>query len=369
MRSVITRARRVMGVFGAAALAAGGGVALNASAASAATTTVHTKAQLQAAWQNPATSDITLAADIATCGTMSRSSTTAVTVHGNGHALRSTCAGTMLRQTGVGAVGVFRLTLRDAMPNNDNLDGGNALDAPLAAVRVDHDLVENNSAYKGGAVHAKSLVIVSSRFVHNGNAIADEQIGSAGAVVAEGDVAVQNSTFADNVAYGEAGIVAKGTVTVTGSTFIDNGGRDGAMAVAAANATITSSTFTNNISYDAFPAPGGAVGVSGTLRVSHSTFTGNQGGIGDGGALGGPTIAVVDSVFSGNGTAEGRGGAIEGNDVAVTRSTFHHNGADGAGGAIHAEHSLLAVASTFDGNLTEVGGTPNPTGGAISGAR
>jgi hypothetical protein len=128
--------------------------------------TVHTKAQLAAAWHNPATTNISIAADLTSCGTMSRSSTTAIAVHGNGHVLRATCPGTLLRQTGTGAVNVYDMTLRDAIYTSD-WKLGNAIDAPNAAVRVDHDLLANNSSFQGGAVHGKSVVAVHSRFVKN----------------------------------------------------------------------------------------------------------------------------------------------------------------------------------------------------------
>ncbi|HEY1737152.1 MAG TPA: right-handed parallel beta-helix repeat-containing protein [Acidimicrobiia bacterium] len=348
-------------MFGAAALAAGGGVALGATPASAATVIVNSKAQLQAAWGNAATSDITLAADIGTCGTMSRSSTTAVAVHGNGHALYGTCPGELLRQTGVGAVQLFDMTLRDAMFRSDaeGADGA-AIDAPRAPVRIDHDLVANNNSFERGAVNGKSVVAVSSRFVDNGKLADNYGLGGYGAIVG-GNVTVQGSTFTGNEAYGiGAGVNATGNVTITGSTFTGGGANDGAGAVWAANATISDSTF-SNIYEGGCVNPGCAVSVGGTVRIAHSTFTNDGADAGDGGAVGGATVAVTDSTFSDNNSGDGPGGAIHGGDVSVTRSRFQGNQAVGSGGAIEADHSLLVVASTFDANATE------GTGGAISG--
>ena len=79
---------------------------------------------------------------------------------------RSRCTGTATRCTArarayccakrVAGVQVFDTTLRDAMYRNDErLTLGNAVEAPRAAVRIDHDLVANNNSFNGGAVDAK----------------------------------------------------------------------------------------------------------------------------------------------------------------------------------------------------------------------
>jgi predicted outer membrane repeat protein len=299
---------------------------------------------------------------------MVRSSTTALTLHGNGHTLRSTCNGpTLLRQTSTGSVAIVGATLRDAMAVAKNYpNGGDAIDATRAAVTLDHDVFTDNNSWHG-AVYVKSATVTNSTFDGNGASF-NTDIGSAGAILATGDVSAQNSTFTGNDAYGDgAGIRTSGTVTATGSTFTGNLGKGGGVAITAANATITNSTFADNDAY-ASDLGGGAVGVRGTVSVTHASFTGNHGGLGNGGALGGHTVAVVDTTFSANTTDDGHGGAIFGDDVQVTRSTFSQNVAAGNGGAIHVDHSLVAVASTFDSNSTTSLGDSDTTGGAIAGA-
>jgi predicted outer membrane repeat protein len=329
-----------------------------------ASTTVSTASQLKAAWANGATTDIVLGADIAVCGMLTRQSTTAVSIHGKGHVLRQGCTGTILRQTSSGAVNIDHATLRDAH-YNANFERGAALEASAAAVQLDHVLVTNNEAAHG-AIQAQSLVVTDSTVSNNGAQAFD--ISGGGAAVVGADVTVLRSTFANNQVYGDgAAIRAGGHAQVTASQFNGNQGKGGGEAVTAGSADIAGSSFTGNLAYAA--PMGGAVNGGTQLNVLASTFSGNEGGIGDGGAIGAQTVDVGRSTFDGNTTDTGRGGAIFGDDVSVSTSTFHANTTASDGGAIHAEHSLSVFSSTFDANSS--GSNPMATygsqGGAISG--
>jgi predicted outer membrane repeat protein len=295
---------------------------------------------------------------------LTRSSTTAVAIHGADHVLRQGCTGSILRQASTGAVTIQHATLRDAH-YNANFKRGAALEASSSAVRLDHVVVTNNEA-AAGAIQAQSLVVVDSTVSNNGVQAFD--ISGGGAAVVGADVTVLRSTFTGNEVYGDgAAIRAGGHVQATSATFTGNQGKGGGEAITAGSADIAKSSFTGNLAYAA--PMGGAVNGGTLLNVATSTFSGNEGGIGDGGAIGGQTVNVGGSTFDSNTTDTGRGGAIFGVDVSVDRSTFHANSTASDGGAIHAEHSLEVFSSTFDGNSS--GSNPMATygsqGGAISG--
>ncbi|HEY3832803.1 MAG TPA: choice-of-anchor Q domain-containing protein [Acidimicrobiia bacterium] len=366
MRRHTHGAWRAIARFSATALATGGIVALAAGPASATTITVHNQAQLASAWGNPSVSDITLAANINVCGTLTRPpASQAILVHGANHVVKATCTGSLLVAGGTAAIHIVQTTLRDAKYDK-NFRHGAALEAVHAPVQLSQSIIENNNAVIG-AVQAKSLVANGTQFLNNGALATNLGFGAGGATLVGGGATITNSTFSGNDIYGDgAGLRATGHVTVTGSTFSNNSGKGGGEAISAASAAITNSTFSGNLSYAA--EGGGAVGVTGSAQVTSSTFTNNSAGIGDGGALGGSTVAVVNSTFSGNSTDSGHGGAITGNDVSVTRSTFHGNSSAADGGAIHVGHSLQAVTSTFDSNSTTGAGSSDSNGGAISGA-
>jgi hypothetical protein len=141
-----------------------------------------------------------------------------------------------------------------------------------------------------------------------------------------------------------------GTLTLTNSKFSGNDGAPFGGAIYNYNdgtLTVTSSTFTRNA--------GSAINNEGTLTVSNSTFTRNSSGPAGGGAIDNTgTITVTTSAFSGNSTPfGGSGGAID-NEVGtliVTNSTFPGNSASD-GGAIynHMSGTLIVTSSTFSGN-------------------
>jgi Bacterial Ig domain/MBG domain (YGX type) len=214
------------------------------------------------------------------------------------------------------------------------------------------------------------------------------------------DMTIQNA-FNPDLEGGAIDNSNGGTLTVNGSTFsndvttgdggaIDNGdGTGGTCTLAGLTCTLTviASTFSGNFTTN---GDGGAIdnadnGGSGTLTVSGSTFSNNVTSVyaRDGGAIdnadngGDGTFSVSGSTFSGN-TANFDGGAIDNGDnngsgtLTVSGSTFSGNStADGIdGGAIdNGDHggggnsSTLGVSgSTFSGN------TANFDGGAIDNA-
>jgi predicted outer membrane repeat protein len=115
---------------------------------------------------------------------------------------------------------------------------------------------------------------------------------------------------------------------------------------------------------------GGGIRSDGTLKVSNSTFSGNEcGGLAfAGGAIySDGSLTVTDSTFSGN-KCDALGGAIfNDGSLTVTNTTFSGNraepfgiGREGAGGAIYSDGTTgMITNSTFSGNFGLA------TGGAI----
>ena len=286
MRSV--RGRVAAGLAGLVVVA-GSLVAIGVAPAGA--TTVTDEASFRAAWTNPAETEIDLANDITfttpscTLGTALRSSTTALTVNGNGHTL-TLCTNTgtgVLEQNSTGALTFQNITVT----------GGTA------------------TSVGGGAIFTNGAVTVTnSTFTNNTTAPG----GVGGAIAAVVAVTVTNSTFTNNTSGGGGAIAAGGAVTVTNSTFTNNtGGAGGAISDGTAMLLVTNSTFTNNTA----TAGGGAIGGEGAVTVTNSTFTNNNAPGDDGGAIQGfGAVTVTNSTFTNN--TAGNGGAIAGVEDRVT---------------------------------------------------
>jgi len=97
----------------------------------------------------------------------------------------------------------------------------------------------------------------------------------------------------------------------------------------------------------------GGITNAGTLKVSNTTLTGNQGG----GIYNTGTLTVTNSTFSGNSGGNSAGGIYSSGTLAVTYSTFSGNYTQNAGGAIE----------LFGGTLTLDSSTLSQNGAAIFG--
>jgi CSLREA domain-containing protein len=152
------------------------------------------------------------------------------------------------------------------------------------------------------------------------------------------------------VADGNAGV----STGVFGGGVLNNGG----------TLRVDHSTFSGNSAFFG----GGIQNFNGTLKVIDTTFSDNSASEGGGIRNGGGTLEVTDSTFSSNSSTgnPGFGGGILNNGPAtVTRSTLSNNStatASGSGGGIYNEGATLTVInSTLSGNNN--GGNTSGSGG------
>lgn len=148
-----------------------------------------------------------------------------------------------------------------------------------------------------------------------------------------------------------------------------NGG--GIYNAAGGRLELLDSQVTNNIALE-----GSAAGIYnlGTLAISASTISANQGRSG-GGVVNGGTLVVSDSTVSGNSSSGYGGGFINGGLLTLRADTVSGNSSGGDGGGIDNFGGRLSVAgSTISGNNAGMGGgldndtgTATVTGSTISG--
>ncbi len=143
-----------------------------------------------------------------------------------------------------------------------------------------------------------------------------------------------------------------GTVTVTNSTFSNNDGSLGGTIYTSGTAIITGTTFSGNSA-----SIGGAIFTSGTAIITGSTFSGNS-AHNCGGAIASTSVALLtvdNSTFADNfsfsGAAEG-GAICSFHTTTITNSTFSGNSSENSqGGAIYqAAGTLTVTSSTFANN-------------------
>ena len=166
---------------------------------------------------------------------------------------------------------------------------------------------------------------------------------------------------------GGAGIYNAGTLTVSNSTVSGNDGEasgiNGGGIYNAGTLTVSNSTVSGNFSDN---DNGGGIYNAGTLAVSNSTVSDNLAlGGGGGGIVNDGTLTVSSSTISGNTDFEYAGGGIlNGGILTVINSTFSGNASAGSagGGGIYNSGTAVVSFSTFFDN----GGTGLPgDGGAI----
>ena len=107
-----------------------------------------------------------------------------------------------------------------------------------------------------------------------------------------------------------------------------------------------------------------AGGSAGTLNVTGSTFSGNDGG----GIFNSGTLAVTDSTFSDNSAGEGGGIYNQAGMITLTGSTFNSNIAGRGGGIRNAGGTLTVTDSTFSDNRANsiVGGGIDNSSGTLT---
>jgi hypothetical protein len=140
-----------------------------------------------------------------------------------------------------------------------------------------------------------------------------------------------------------------GTLTVTNSTL---SGNDGAIANNSGTLTVTNSTFSGNYSFYSYASA--IANNSGTVTVTNSSLSGNLPYFLGGGAITNDngTMRVIESTFSGNQSATlYEAGAItnENGTLIVTNSTFSGN-VGGVSGDISNFATTAVTNSTFSGS-------------------
>ena len=160
--------------------------------------------------------------------------------------------------------------------------------------------------------------------ISGNNATRVFQVVSGAAATLDGLIISGGSSASDS---NGGGILNNGTLAVTNSTFSGNNGGTfggGIYNNLGGAATVADSTFSGNSA----GFGGGIVNDSGTLSVSNSTFSGNSAGIGGGiySTSDSSTATVTSSTFSSN-SAFNRGGGIHilGGTVTVSNSIVAGN--------------------------------------------
>ncbi len=321
------------------------------------------EAQFRELWGEPATTLITLTADIAlTCTELDpdnpalRNSPTPIVVDGQGFTLShpAPCqSNALLQQDALGTVTLTDLTL------TGNEDSNHGLETAGSVVVMNSTI----SGHGRDGVHADGDVSVTNSDLSDnfGDGLEINDVG--------GTATVTNSTFTGNVSRGMElagagsitnstvsenggpGIVVVGDITVTGSTISNNGLDDcGAGIVAEGDVTVGSSTISGHSGVGIF-AFDGDVTVTGSTVSGNGSFGCDVEGDGEGIVSEGGDVVVSGSTVTDN---HGRGVFAEGGNVTVTDSEVSDNSGDQVG--IEAFGLATVTRSTVDNNGDDGGG-------------
>lgn len=239
------------------------------------------------------------------------------------------------------------LTIKNVTLRNGNLptDNGGAISSNGTLTVINSTITGNNGLYGGGIAFDSSgaLTVTNSRITGNTSVLDGGGINSAGILI------VTSSTFSGNTAQGLGGgiLVAQGTATVTNSTFSGNAANglaggggilNGGCGCGPSELTVSGSTFTNNI------ANGGALfnTAIGTMTVTNSTISGNQGIYRVGGIFNAGTLTVTHTTITGN-ISEHEGGGV-----------FNDGGIINLGSTIVAANTATSGPDVF-GSITSLG--------------
>lgn len=199
------------------------------------------------------------------------------------------------------------------------------------------------SALDWGGPSGSGLATIDNVVFYN-----NSTLGRGGAINNEWELSVTNCSFQSNRATGGTNnfggaIDNAGTATITSSEFIGNqadisaltGGGGG--AISGGGLTIVDSSFVGNQA-----KIGGALIISGTNRISNSTFSYNSAQIFKGGAIFATNsgTSIINSTVSWN--TNGGVDVQTGGELYIQSSTFYHNtGAANINGTITIKNSLL----------------------------
>jgi CSLREA domain-containing protein len=255
------------------------------------------------------------------------SAQTVIDAHGLGDRILDVLGGAVVNLEG--------LTItRGHMPNN----GGGIRNAGTLEL---HDVVvTDNSGYNGGGIRNTGQLTISASVISentgsntgggisnfggqltvSGSTLSHNSAPFGGGLWTDAEATVVDSTFLDNFAHTNGGAIVQatgGTLVLTRSTLSGNEGNFGGGLLNSGTSFVVNSTFSGNQARTG----GGGISSSGTLSVSHSTFVGNradanENGTGSGGGIrrGGGTISLHGTILAGN----VRGAARIADDIAGT---------------------------------------------------
>lgn len=237
------------------------------------------------------------------------------------------------------------------------------------------------STLSGGAIGIRNNVatVLFDNVTFENNQAGLSNQGGGGLAAYSGTAIVRNSLFDGNAAYVGGGFaVTNGKKSSIDSSVFRNNRAEGGGALYVLNDAnvslrVSNSLFENNQAYGLGNGGAAYVGANAALKVSGSTFSGNQGV--NGGAIvtagSGSVLEVVNSVFKDN-YASAVGGAVylSGGVGYIIDSSFYNNHASMAGGAMavgkNTVGNILAYQKdvVFSGNYL---GTNNPLALSVQG--
>lgn len=169
---------------------------------------------------------------------------------------------------------------------------------------------DNIAASSGGAMFVSAQLTITDSTFHNNFSSGTVGPGGGGAIFVHGGLTVTNSSFTDNVssslggAINSASLTGNGDSTITNSLFQGNSaGSGGGLSVANSGVVVRviNSKFTRNIASNVNSGGGGIYIDAGTLHVTGTMLTANDGyGLAADVGNGSTTTVITDSTISGN---------------------------------------------------------------------
>ncbi len=252
-------------------------------------------------------------------------------------------------------VNIENMTIKGGGISDDG--GGILIDA--GTVNLDHVVVSNSTAGRGGGIYNAGTLTVTNSTISDNSALDYYYHEGGGGIYNAGTLTVITSTISGNSTTNASildtggGIYNKGTLTITDSTISDNsttGCGAGIYNYNGATATITSSTISGNTAHE----DGGGIANYGTLILTSSTISGNSATYDLGGGIynyNGATATITSCTINGNSAYGGGGIANEGTTL-LANTIIINNTATSSGGDIATSGTLNAYYCWYDASTT-----------------
>jgi predicted outer membrane repeat protein len=314
---------------------------------------VGSESELRAAWANPRMTGIELHRDLVlnACrlGDPIRESGRALTLDGNGHALRQGCfEKRLLRQDGTGY-----LELRDVTLTRGGSDGpGAAVTTRGEITLVDSVVRENLAEEPGGGVFSQRRATVI-RSIITGNLANDD---GGGVYARRGGVRVYDSTISANLVDGSGGAIGSTGDILVVRSHIDGNTTDGDGGAIYADEDGDVTVIDSTVDGSTADGPGGAIfTLDGDVTVVNSTLNGNRADDRGGAISGEADVTVINSTIARNAAVAHVGGGIWARgSLIVANSTISTNYSEGVGGGLFAAGDVTLLDSTVTQNIAPV---------------